>query len=868
MTRPHPTLAATPYLAALTLASALLLGGCGGGSAPSSVRGDCATGTASFCLQSCNLGCTLAGCVINEIAQNQPLIFNFSQDVDPSSINAGSISLKTATGEEPVGQLIVNRNSVQFAPEIRLVGSSTFFGFRPNETYILTLAGGEKPSPVRSTSGDTLPKSITCQLAVTKGVVDLDGQPPRATLIVPTTPSNVAFDTQIVLEFTELIDASSFTIGGSSPILYRLRKTRVGQGGARECNPNSPTVALGGSPRVVNDIVRQRTTVTYRPPFDLPGDACIEVEVSNRVRDLSGTPAIPAVFQFITQPASTTVQSLAEDFSTADKFEREVSSGSWGDRKATPGQLGGDGLHGEFLASLGRQISPNVYEWSTDDFTIPRTRTLSGSDERVTDGVFRFTTFKLDRDSEVIFKGTRPPRILVRGLVDVQGKITIRGGSQPQFSGTSPVGQVGIEGGVFGGRGGNGGDAGDGVANQTRFNGFAGENVRLPAGHAYAGRAADTGGKGSIQHPASGRNSDVTYNAFSGSFSAMVSAGGGGGGFRGAGAQGRAVNTTGSIPADLGAPAAGGLAFDPFPIPGGVRSIDHFLIGGSGGGGAGTQPFFSTRGTPASWGSGGAGAGGGGAIAFRVGYDLRMGSSALIDADGGSGFQTASAGSRMACPGGGGSGGSILLQFDGAVAPTMLGILSVRGGAGGFIRQPISFTLDVSAGDGAPGYVRLEMPGANPPPVAHLGTVRPAAGPENVGVLTDTDSVVGMQSKWYRLNRLLAPDFLRYEIRARLNGSTSVTLYSDDPALPGSAGQAVEGKPIRFLVQGAVEFDNGGQPVPSTIQPWRRFVGPFGTGGELALSDDSAVGFRFTLLFDRALASKIEVESVTFFYRG
>ena len=49
-----------------------------------------------FCVIGCNLGCTLTSCSLSDIAENQPLVFSFSQDVDPNSVTPQSFSIQTA----------------------------------------------------------------------------------------------------------------------------------------------------------------------------------------------------------------------------------------------------------------------------------------------------------------------------------------------------------------------------------------------------------------------------------------------------------------------------------------------------------------------------------------------------------------------------------------------------------------------------------------------------------------------------------------------------------------------------------------------------------------------------------------------------
>src|SRR5688500_7108391 len=170
----------------------------GGGGAGLRVGGACdqANGGAGFCLSQCNLGCTSTGCNISEIAVNQPIILTFNQTIDPRTVNPAAISMKTASGREPVGEYLVQGEVIYFLPEVRTIGGNTFFGFDQGETYALTLPGGPTAlSPLRSNSGDPLARAVTCFLRVSRGVVDMDGKPPDAVLLTPSSSVNVPNDT-------------------------------------------------------------------------------------------------------------------------------------------------------------------------------------------------------------------------------------------------------------------------------------------------------------------------------------------------------------------------------------------------------------------------------------------------------------------------------------------------------------------------------------------------------------------------------------------------------------------------------------------------------------------------------------------------
>lgn len=846
----------------LPILPAVMLLACSGSSNPSALKGVRCVGSAegsNFCLASCNLGCSTVGCAITEIPQNQPLVFDFTQDVDPSTVNSSTISLKTATGESPVGEFRVEKNRISFVPSVIVQGGLTVFGFRANQTYILTLPGGPNETmTVRSTSGQKLSNTFSCSLTVSKGIVDLDNAPPTAVLLQPTATTNVSRETLILLEFSEYIDIGPFQGGSTqtSPIQYRLRRTRV-VGGRLECDTSKPAELLEGTPRAELDTANARTRISLKPAIKLPGEVCVEVEVTEQVKDLSGRAARRQLFQFTTQPSSAVEQSLVEGFASDLQMEKDASSGTWSGGRALPGLVGGDGKLGDFNPTHGVSLGGNVYQWSTDNQSIPGDTTLSGRTETVTDGVFNFRNLKLASGITVVFVGSKKPILRVRGNCEIQGKFVVSGADLQVHNGkTSATGQLGGAGGPGGGRGGAGADRGDGVANRPNFNGQNGEDVQLPAGHAYAGRQVGTGGKGSLQFPTSGLNSAVTYNAFSGSFSGQISAGGGGGGFRTPGGIGRATNTAGNVATDLGPASQGGIQFDILPLPGGAKSLDHFLVGGSGGAGGGSHPYFSPRGGVPGWVSGAAGSGGGGVLALRVGRNLQMSQGSAIEARGGRGTAANNVTFGPAAPGGGGSGGSVLLQVGGQ--PSMGGLLDVRGADPSTVDLGVSYLAKCEGGLGAPGYLRLEVP--SDPSVGLVGAAQPPATADNVGLLADTDPVVGAQSKWYTTREVFPPVWLRYEIEAEVNGVPK--LFSDDAAR-GPLAEYGSSSEVWFLVQGA-KVGADGQPGSGTIGPWHpRVAGP-----DSLMQDDRYTGYRFLLFFNRASVQNIVVKKITVYYRS
>ena len=560
--RLQPSLLRGPVRArhgALVLALGVLAGCSGGVAADGSAGVDCGlAGASTICLDSCNLGCSATGCSQTDIAQNQIVILNFSENVDAASVNSSSIRFRTATGGEPVGEFFVEGRTVRFQPTLAITGGQTFFGFTSGETYTMTIPGGaSQTSVVRSTSGRPFDATLTCTLRSSLGIIDLNGVPPRAALVVPTEQQigSAPRDTDIVLEFNELIDATPFLSGTQSPVTFSVRRNRetTAGSGVYECNPNSAPQTLSGTQTLDFDASRGISVLSFRPTQALPGNICVEVNVTDGVADLSGRPAQPQTFTFRTVIVPLTETSIVEPFDDDDQLDADASAADWAGGTATFCRIGGDGRHGAFSLALCTDTlttveGKRVYTLSTDNTVIPGSNTNPGSPIPITDGRFFFTTMVVPSDARIKFIGSQPPQVTVAGRLDVLGHNDCSGANAaaPPLSSVLP----GQAGGVAGPGGGNGGKGGDKVslaqATTTGANaanqGVNGQDARVLAGHAYATTVLNSGGRGSTVYPASGLNTAIYYGALTGvPYSPMASAGGGGGGYLAAGQQGVVV---------------------------------------------------------------------------------------------------------------------------------------------------------------------------------------------------------------------------------------------------------------------------------------------------------------------------------------
>ena len=111
------------------------------------------------------------------------------------------------------------------------------------------------------------------------------------------------------------------------------------------------------------------------------------------------------------------------------------------------------------------------------------------------------------------------------------------------------------------------------------------------------------------------------------------------------------------------------------------------------------------------WNPGGGGGGGGGAIHFRSGGDFVVGSTGQILCRGGNGYSVGwiYQANQGYSAGGGGSGGSVLIQT-GRIA-TISGQVNVLGGAGGVAQErsdQIFLSTKSIGGNGGAGYIRIE----------------------------------------------------------------------------------------------------------------------------------------------------------------
>lgn len=879
----------TRLLGISLLSTALLtVGGCGGGGSANTgnLRATC-TGRGNLCITSCNLGCSISGgCSISDIAVNQPLVFVFSKPIDKNSVNSTSFNLRGSLGEVPLGDYVVQGNKVLFVPSQMTVGGQPVFGFKKGETYSIHFETG--PSGVRSVGGGVLTKPFDCSVRASLGVIDLDGKPPEARLLLPSKLTNVPVDSLVILEFSEVINTATFQNGGAGNALFFKIRLPAANG---KCS--SRELPLPGTVSVSVDPVNNRSRVVFRPAFLLPGNSCVRVQVTNQILDLAGNGSKEASFEFRTETRASAEQFIDENFASKGQFDPSASGAIWlGNGKLLAGKVGGSGILGDFDVRLGTDKGKDkngnrVYEWDTTKIDIPARQTLDGKNHTITNGVFEFSSFVLKGTQVMRIVGPNIPRFIVSGRVQIDGKIEL---VVPPFKKPSAFGTKGLPGGkgaVGGASGGQGGDRGN--LSGGDFNGRPGGVVQLPPGHPRASQAAGTAGQGSKANPQDKKTIFEAQTYSNGTkqasfFSRQGSAGGGGGslwspdGKSYLGQPGKMLKTNTKpkeqdmyLAKEFGPDAPGGKPFPVLPVVSSKKSSELFLIGGSGGGGGGSHILFSNAsgntGTMV-WSPGAGGAGGGGVIHFQAGNDFILNATGSILCEGGFGYKIESSlqAGKAPASGGGGSGGSVLIQTGGI--PTIAGDISVLGGKGGEMTEGSFSYLFVKnvGGQGGAGYIRVE---ADPAPnhISFGSSFRPAPTPQNVGLLRAIDytPVTVARSRWYAAQTLFPPTWLSYVIKAKVDG-IPVTYSDDIKKFPGSK-KAKSGEAVVFLIQSTDVDVKSGKPI-GKFTPWVE-----GEAKPLnGFSGKVGNGFRFIIRFDRSKTASgkgsIEVDSVRVFYRG
>jgi len=514
-----------PNLARLSLA-ALLVSFVSCGSSDDS--GSSAVGGASgMALVSCTLGCSGSGggplsCSVVSIFVNQDIWLEFSQPVDPATVNKNTFQVvNSTTGQAPSGFYQIdsqNPRRVAFRPQLSFdsTGNPTF-GLAAGQSYRLTVPAQSGPglTAIRSTTGVANSTPLECFVQATLGVNDpVPGPPLVQVFLEPLVPGGVgpaqlaqgAQDVPLLsrlrLEFDDIMNPATLV----NPATGESNFLSVAVDLDGDISTSADQIELIGDYTIAIDDVARRTTVTFTPEGGFPSSGAntptprkIVLDLPATVLDLGGnslanagqTAFTPVAVVF---PPTLLPGGTGEDFTTAAAIDLtrtgtllsvdEPSPGVLVGR-AAPGFGGGSGRFGDLIVNAGQTFTlvTNVVGSSygpgvATDLDVGDLRTfvidnydpdlgeLPGAVDYVAQsGVFEFSTLVVAPGAVLRAQGSNPPRLLVRGEARISGLVVLAGSAAGNNSadgvahnGTSGTGQTGGTAAAGGGRGGDGGD--------------------------------------------------------------------------------------------------------------------------------------------------------------------------------------------------------------------------------------------------------------------------------------------------------------------------------------------------------------------------------------------------------------------------
>lgn len=96
----------------------------------------------------------------NGVYLNEPLSFDFSDEIDPASVTSRSLSILAPDGTRARGELYVEGDRVRFEPAPVLSPDYADGGYRPGATYSVTLQGFPAPDGITTRRGVPLASTV------------------------------------------------------------------------------------------------------------------------------------------------------------------------------------------------------------------------------------------------------------------------------------------------------------------------------------------------------------------------------------------------------------------------------------------------------------------------------------------------------------------------------------------------------------------------------------------------------------------------------------------------------------------------------------------------------------------------------------
>ncbi|MFN0242808.1 MAG: hypothetical protein ACKVWV_07950 [Planctomycetota bacterium] len=449
---------------------------------------------------------------------NKPIVFGFSADVDFSTVNQNTITIRREGGAPAPGTFsLTNARTVVFQPACPTQSDFSDAGFQPGGLrYEVILRGSDSVATVQSTTGQPLGTEQTLHLVTPVSTLDtvlfIDpvAGPPRA-IISPTGSylqegggADVALRTYF--QPRPVPDAE---LGATTPANYKAPlnlysdvRTRIEivvvvdqpvSVAANNISPDTVTLEYDlqtGNPTTWASLPHDVTLVAnctetgavlrVTPSGILPPGREVRVRLTPQFRDIVGSGNIVpiAVASFtIAEPLDPGTQTPGDG---ADEFLEEFNIGgpsvlsledttvAFADPKATwtGGKLTAafafDGTGGPPAGNFDLEIgdsSGGAIEVVTVDTTFAQiTNSEQSAVQTVVNGRIDIRNLKIWPNGQLNIQGINPCRILASGTVDIEGKVLIQGSSSRGVTSfnTAQFPDPGAAGQGGGGRGGQG----------------------------------------------------------------------------------------------------------------------------------------------------------------------------------------------------------------------------------------------------------------------------------------------------------------------------------------------------------------------------------------------------------------------------
>lgn len=528
----------TTLLAALGLAA---LSACSGSSS-SEFSGD-------LFIRSCSIGCTdgsdgrVVTCAVVNVTENQEISILFSEPIDPTSVTPSSLQvINTANGTAPDGLRLIDpldQRRVIFRPSIAFNNGGISFSFEPNQTYEILIPGanqGDSGPFIRSVSGNANRSRLACSVQTTEGIADIvPGNPvvdvevdvvtsfdvnnePLTTERRPIQDENgdpavdVSRFSKVYFAFNELMFLP--TVADNSTGLSPFIRVQFDRDGSL-ATAGSERFDIPGSFEVFVDEISLTTSLVFTPVGTIPSagsdplnPSLLVVRIPTEVTDAAGNPVtvetgggilagIPEVILF----DQLVLPDGGEDFEGTDFEDQNATGAIWADGILAPGVSGGSGRHGELRVLEGDTVTINTDSQSFPQFAGVSQIDVIGngsganypSSLTVTDGVFEFSKLIVEPGGRLVFEGSNPARVLVRGSCVIGPNAIV------DLSGTSPAEHDSLiiapqMGDVVAAPGGPGGGAGGLGADRSDLGSQVGQFLNLPLGSAVQNPGANRDG--------------------------------------------------------------------------------------------------------------------------------------------------------------------------------------------------------------------------------------------------------------------------------------------------------------------------------------------------------------------------------------